>query len=92
MKIIDFVELLRLKQWYKNIVVFIPIIFAFQLFDLNFLFLTLLGFIALCLISSSYYIINDLKDVQEDKIHPEKRLRPLASRKIRNPENQIGTT
>lgn len=78
----DLFRLLRVEQWYKNAVVFIPLIFSFNLFNLSLLLLTLAGFVALCLTSSSYYIINDLHDIEKDKNHPEKKNRPIASGRI----------
>jgi len=76
-------ELLRTKQWYKNLLVFLPIIFAEHLFRLSELALTALGFVALCLVSSSGYIINDIVDIEADRKNPEKRSRPIASGKIK---------
>jgi len=78
----DYFKLLRVEQWYKNIVIFIPIIFALKLLSFKFLLLTILGFIALCLVSSSSYIINDLLDINKDKHHPEKKKRPIVSGKV----------
>ena len=80
-----FLKLLRVEQWYKNLVIFIPLIFSFNLFNLNLFILSFFGFISLCFISSSYYIINDIKDIEKDKYHPEKKNRPLASGKINKP-------
>lgn len=82
-------ELLRVNQWYKNLLIFIPIIFSLNLFKVNFLMETLLGFFSLCLISSSYYIINDIKDAKKDKFHPEKKNRPLAKGDIKASEAGI---
>ncbi len=79
----DFLRLLRVEQWYKNIIIFISIIFTSNLFNQKMLFLTLLGFISLCFISSSSYIINDILDREKDKNHPEKKNRPIASGKIK---------
>jgi 4-hydroxybenzoate polyprenyltransferase len=81
-KIRDILELLRVGQWYKNVVVFIPLVFSFNLFSVNLFIINLLGFFALCFMSSSYYIINDLKDIKKDKNHPEKYKRPIASGRI----------
>jgi 4-hydroxybenzoate polyprenyltransferase len=81
-KIQDILELLRVGQWYKNVVVFIPLIFSLNLFSAKLFIINLLGFFALSFMSSSYYIINDLKDIEKDKNHPEKYKRPIASGRI----------
>lgn len=62
--------------------IFLPIIFSGNLFNLSFLIKTIIGFIALCFVSSSQYIINDIKDIEKDKAHPEKKYRQIASGKI----------
>ncbi|MFA5020215.1 MAG: UbiA prenyltransferase family protein [Candidatus Pacearchaeota archaeon] len=79
----EFLKLIRIEQWYKNIVVFVPLIFSLSLFDKSLFIPTFYGFIALCLVSSSYYIINDIVDLEKDKHHPEKKNRPIASGKIK---------
>ncbi len=66
----DYIKLLRPYQWYKNLLVFLPIVFGSQLFNLGALGLTVLGFIALCLVSSANYIINDIVDRKRDAHHP----------------------
>lgn len=78
----DIVQLIRVRQWYKNLVVFLPLIFSGLLFDLNLFILTILAFISLCFISSSNYILNDIIDLKYDSIHPEKKSRPITSGKI----------
>ncbi|HDD70735.1 MAG TPA: decaprenyl-phosphate phosphoribosyltransferase [Candidatus Woesearchaeota archaeon] len=78
----EILNLLRVRQWYKNLLVYLPIIFSGNLFSLKLLALTTTGFIALCIISSSQYIINDIKDAQKDRLHPEKRHRPIAAGRI----------
>jgi len=78
----DILKLIRIEQWYKNFLIFIPLVFSLNFFNIRLLFITFLGFISLSLISSSYYIINDLKDIQKDKHHPEKKNRPLASGRL----------
>ena len=79
----DIIKLMRVKQWYKNLIIFLPLVFSQNLFDVKFLLLTIAGFISLCVISSSYYIINDIVDREKDKKHPEKKRRPIASGKIK---------
>jgi 4-hydroxybenzoate polyprenyltransferase len=81
--LIGFFRLLRPGQWYKNLLIFLPILFSGNLFSIEGLLLTIVGFFALCFVSSSNYIINDILDIRKDKLHPEKRTRPLASGKIR---------
>lgn len=82
----DYLKLMRVYQWYKNLVIFIPIFFLGLLFDSTSLILTILGFLSLSLVSSSNYIINDILDINKDRIHPEKRFRPLASKKVTKTE------
>ncbi|MAG08678.1 decaprenyl-phosphate phosphoribosyltransferase [Candidatus Woesearchaeota archaeon] len=83
MKLRDIIYLMRVRQWYKNLVIFLSIIFASELLNLVGLEKTFYGFLALCFISSVNYIINDIVDIKKDINHPEKRLRPLASGKIK---------
>ncbi|MDD5253490.1 MAG: decaprenyl-phosphate phosphoribosyltransferase [Candidatus Nanoarchaeia archaeon] len=78
-------NLLRIRQYYKNLLIFLPLIFVGSFFNKNLLLDIFLGFIALCLVSSSNYIINDIFDIKKDEEHPEKRLRALASKKISIP-------
>ncbi len=74
-----FFHLFRVQQWYKNLLVFLPLVFAGLLLDPRSIFLTFLGFLALCFMSSTNYILNDILDREKDRIHPEKRFRPIAS-------------
>src|SRR3989338_10440056 len=78
----DYFNLFRARQWYKNLVIFLAIIFGGKLLDIQRWETLLLGFIALCIISSSNYIINDIIDFRKDRLHPEKKNRPLAAGKI----------
>ncbi|MBW2973174.1 decaprenyl-phosphate phosphoribosyltransferase [Candidatus Woesearchaeota archaeon] len=82
-KIINIIKLIRPQQWYKNLLVFLPLIFSGNIANLNYLMLTLVGFIGLCMISSANYVMNDIIDIRRDKKHPEKKKRPIASGKIR---------
>ncbi|MBS0029686.1 decaprenyl-phosphate phosphoribosyltransferase [Chitinophaga sp. 22321] len=74
-----YIKLLRPKHWVKNAFLFIPLFFAGEIFNSSKLLPVLVGFIAFSLIASSIYIINDYKDIEADKQHPEKCKRPLAS-------------
>jgi len=76
------VSLLRIKQWYKNTVIFLGIVFGGVLLSPENILISILGFVALCLTISSCYIRNDIIDLEQDRVHPEKRNRPLASNQI----------
>jgi 4-hydroxybenzoate polyprenyltransferase len=70
---------MRPKQWVKNGVIFAALVFDHHLLQAGPLLRTLAGFALLCALSSTVYIINDLADIDKDRQHPRKRLRPLAS-------------
>ncbi|MHA1284878.1 MAG: UbiA family prenyltransferase [Promethearchaeota archaeon] len=73
-------QLLRLRQYYKNVLIFIGIFFSKRLFDFSTYIPLIIGFIILCCTSSINYIINDIIDVEHDKKHSEKiKKKPLAS-------------
>ena len=74
-----YLKLLRPKDWAKNLFLFIPLFFASQIFNLDKIIPVFYGFIAFCCIASSIYIINDYRDIEDDRKHPVKRNRPLAS-------------
>lgn len=75
-------RLLRPRQWSKNVFLFAGIIFAQKLADPESIKNASLGFIAFCLLSSTVYVVNDIRDREEDKLHPKKRLRPIASGEV----------
>ncbi|MEB2328995.1 MAG: decaprenyl-phosphate phosphoribosyltransferase [Ignavibacteriaceae bacterium] len=79
MKILKLIELMRPKQWIKNLFCFAAILFAGKLTDLNLLLINIIAFFAFCGISSCVYIVNDISDIESDRIHKKKRFRPLAS-------------
>ena len=70
---------LRPRQWTKNLLLFAGIIFAAQLGDLSRWVEALAAFAAYCAASSAAYLVNDVRDADEDRRHPIKRLRPVAS-------------
>lgn len=73
------IRAMRVSQWSKNGFVLLALIFARRLSDDTALGRTLIAFVAFCFASSAVYIINDLADRERDRIHPRKRLRPIAS-------------
>src|SRR5215212_7733652 len=74
-----YIILLRPKHWAKILFLFVPLFFAGKFFELDKIALITGGFFAFSLLASSIYIINDYRDIEDDKKHPEKKLRPLAS-------------
>lgn len=79
MKFIKILELIRPKQWIKNLFVFAPILFAGKLMDYSMLLINIQAFVAFCCISSCVYVLNDIIDVESDRVHKKKRYRPIAS-------------
>ena len=77
-----FFNLLRCKQWVKNIFLIFPLIFSGHFVEWKLWVDCWWGVIAFCLISSGMYIINDIIDLKEDRLHPQKSKRPLAAGKI----------
>jgi len=75
-------DLLRGKQWVKNIFLIFPIIFSGQFNEWKLWIDCAHGIISFCLISSGMYIINDIIDLKEDRLHPHKSKRPLAAGKV----------
>jgi 4-hydroxybenzoate polyprenyltransferase len=73
---------MRPRQWVKNLLVFSALIFDQQLFTLEPFFKILAGFGLLCLAASSVYLINDIADAEQDRQHPKKMHRPIASGKL----------
>jgi len=80
-----YLQLLRPKDWAKNLFLIVPSFFAGQFFVRS-LFLHLLeGFISFCFIASAIYIINDYRDIEDDRKHPVKCNRPLAAGTVKKP-------
>ena len=80
----DYFLLMRPFQWVKNIIIFIPLIFAKKLFELDAFVLSSIGFVSFILASSIIYIFNDICDLEKDKKHPiKKKNRPLANNNLK---------
>lgn len=75
-------KLLRPSHWIKNLFVFVPLLFAKHLFNWDYFGLVLLAFVAFSFAASIVYIINDILDLEYDRVHPIKKNRPLASAEI----------
>ncbi len=78
----DYLRLLRVHQWTKNLFIFLPAFFGQALTEASFLKLSF-GFLSFCVLASSVYILNDIVDAPSDRLHGEKKNRPIASGKIK---------
>lgn len=77
------VRALRLHQWSKNVLVFLPVLGAHRVSDPQALGAAALAFVAFGLTASAAYVVNDVLDVEADRRHPTKRRRPFASGRLR---------
>jgi len=73
---------LRLHQWAKNVLLGVPLLAAHMVFDLHAWINVAIAFFAFGLVASATYLVNDIVDLQSDRIHPQKRFRPLASGRL----------
>lgn len=78
----EYLKLIRVKHWLKNLLVLFPIFFNMNIHKIKYSKVLLLAFIVFCFTSSIIYVFNDISDIEKDKLHPTKKLRPLASGKI----------
>ncbi len=78
-RILALLKAMRPRQWTKNLALFVGLVFAQKLFVLASFERATLAFAAFCMASSAIYLLNDLFDLENDRQHPVKRLRPLAS-------------
>lgn len=82
-------KLIRIEQWLKNLFIFLPLFFSQEFTSLQKVVVSLVVFLGFSLIASSIYCFNDLNDIEQDKIHPKKKKRPLASGKLTRKEGII---
>ncbi|MBA4367681.1 MAG: prenyltransferase [Desulfobacterium sp.] len=80
------VRLARPHQYLKNGFIWLPIFFGYGIGNIDAVIHTLYAFLGFCCAASFVYIINDLKDVESDRLHPTKRFRPLAANDLRRAE------
>jgi 4-hydroxybenzoate polyprenyltransferase/phosphoserine phosphatase len=73
------IQAMRPHQWVKNVLIAVPLLSAHLISDAQRLIAVALAFVVFGMIASSVYVLNDLVDVQDDRRHPRKRLRPVAS-------------
>lgn len=89
MKILSYLKLMRIKHYFKNLLIFIPLIFSMSFYSIENDIKTVIGFILFSLVCSMVYIINDINDIEKDKKHPRKCKRPLASGNVKEKEAYI---
>ena len=82
--ILPYLLMLRPYQWTKNLLLFSGLIFSTSFFVGNDLLISILAFMIFCITSSGIYILNDLRDINHDRLNPAKMNRPLAAGKISN--------
>lgn len=85
-KILSILKLIRVKHWIKNLLIFAPLFFVGKGFTPAKIYPGLLLFAAFSALASSIYILNDLVDAENDRLHPSKKNRPIASGKIKRKE------
>ncbi len=81
----SFIKLIRAHQWIKNSFIFLPIFFAVKMENVDLLVRTAIVAACFSMVASAIYIFNDWRDIEEDRQHPEKKKRPLASGAIKVP-------
>lgn len=74
-----YLKAMRVHQWLKNLLVFVPLVLAHQLLAGTLLLQAAVALLAFSLCASSVYLLNDLLDLPADRAHPTKRLRPFAA-------------
>lgn len=78
----ELIKSMRPHQWAKNLLIFGPLLFALKLWHLPSVLSSLVVFVAFCVLSGSIYILNDLIDLEQDRLHPHKCHRPIASGRL----------
>lgn len=75
----EYLKLIRVKHWLKNGLIFLPLFFSINLFNTEYYLGAILAFIVFSFSASIVYVLNDISDVEKDKLHPVKKKRPLAA-------------
>ena len=73
---------LRPHQWVKNLFVVAPLLFSKHLLEMDYVLTSALAFLLFSMLSGSVYLVNDIFDIEKDRAHPKKRLRPIPSGKL----------
>ena len=86
------IKAMRPRQWIKNIFIFAPLVFDKKLTDPTALLKTIAGALLFSLVASSVYLLNDISDVEADRLHPRKKHRPIASSALSIPVASASAT
>ncbi len=81
-KVMQYLKLIRIKHYLKNVLIFVPAFFGGDIFQKNIIVRLLVSFVSFSLSASFVYIFNDIRDYEQDRLHEEKKKRPIASGKI----------
>jgi len=79
MRLSAIIQCMRPHQYVKNLFIFLPLFFALKITDVDLFINAFLAFISFSFIASGIYTLNDYHDIEDDKLHPKKKTRPLAS-------------
>lgn len=90
--LLTWLRALRVHQWAKNLLVFVPLLTAFAFWELGAIFTAALAFVNFSLAGSATYLVNDLLDLNNDRAHPRKNRRPLASGELTIPAAMMMAT
>ena len=85
----NYIKLMRLKHCVKNILILLPLVFSGEFFQYGKLLSSALGFLAFSFLASAVYILNDIQDVEKDRLHPKKKFRPIASGKVSEKQGRV---
>lgn len=85
----NYIKLMRLKHCVKNILILFPLVFSGEFFQYGKLLSSALGFLAFSFLASAVYILNDIQDVEKDRLHPKKKFRPIASGKVSEKQGKV---
>ena len=85
----NYFQLMRIKHWLKNIIIFIPAFYGGVILNFPVLYKTMIGFLIFSLCASAIYVINDFCDIEKDRSHPVKCKRPLASGAVSKTEGAV---
>src|SRR5690606_18053018 len=80
--LLSVVKLMRVHQWVKNLLIFVPVIMAHRIGNVSVWLSLLAAFVSFGLCASSVYLFNDIADLESDRQHPTKQNRPIANGRV----------